>query len=247
MNLCIDIGNSRVKTAVFEGNQEIINHRSTDFSIEKIQNLLDEYHIDRVIVSTTRELSPEVNTLISTKPGWLVLDHQTPLPFVNLYETSLTLGKDRLAAAAAANALFPGQNNVIIDAGTCLTYNFIDQQGQYHGGNISPGVQMRLKAMNAFTSKLPLAEIKYHNELFGKNTEMALQNGAVRGAIFEITSFIYHTRLQYGQVNVILTGGDAIIFAEHLNFKIFAVPNLVLFGLNEILRYNADHFTILKH
>ena len=239
MQLCIDIGNSRVKSAVFDGHELVVLERHPSFLPSLHENWILQYNIVDIILSSTRADVPEISTFLQGHPQCLVLDHATPLPIALAYQTPLTLGKDRLAAAVACHDMFPGEAVVFIDAGTCITTNLIDAQGCFLGGNISPGINMRLKAMHQFTGKLPLVEPVYHDELLGYNTTTALQNGAVRGAIYEIVSFLEESRKNFPDARIVLTGGDAIIFAKHLKIKIFANPNLVLLGLNKILRFNA--------
>jgi type III pantothenate kinase len=240
MNLCIDIGNSRVKIAIYDGNKEVYFLRNENLDLALLREMKNNYNINNCILSTTRILDERDLFFLKNNFNLLILDEATKVPIKNLYETPKTLGKDRLAAAIAAAALYPNENCIIIDAGTCLTYNFIDKLNQYHGGNIAPGIAMRLKSMHTFTDKLPLVEPSYNESLFGKNTEMALQNGAVKGAIYELSTFITEVNKQYGESKLILTGGDAILFVKHLKNEIFAHPNLVLLGLNEILKFNAD-------
>lgn len=239
MQLCIDIGNTRVKTGVFDNSELLFVERRQDFELPFHQNLLEKFAINNIIISSTRAEDPGLEAFLKTRPGSILLDHSTPLPIQLQYKTPKTLGKDRLAAAVACFALFPGEDVVFIDAGTCITTNVINSQGVFLGGNISPGVQMRLKAMHLLTGKLPLAEIQYNDEVLGQDTTMALQNGAVRGAIYEVSSFLNTCGEMFPSARIVLTGGDAIIFAKHLKIKIFANPNLVLLGLNEILRFNA--------
>lgn len=239
MQLCIDIGNTRVKTGVFEHSEIIFTERRQDFDLSFQQHLLEKYAIEGVIISSTRADDAEVLAFLKSRPDTLQLDHQTRLPIQLQYKTPETFGKDRLAAAVACHALFPGEACIFIDAGTCITTNVVDENGTFLGGNISPGIQMRLKAMHLLTGKLPLAEMKYHDEVLGQDTTMALQNGAVRGAIYEISSFLDRCGDKFPSARIVLTGGDAIMFAKHLKIKIFANPNLVLLGLNEILRFNA--------
>ena len=239
MQLCVDIGNTRVKSGVFENSELLLLERKQEFELAFHQNLLVKFAIDNIIISSTRAEDPELVALLKTRPGSILLDHATPLPITLQYKTPHTLGKDRLAAAVACFALFPGEDCIFIDAGTCITTNVISGQGVFLGGNISPGVQMRLKAMHMLTGKLPLAEIQYNDEVLGQDTMMALQNGAVRGAIYEVSSFLNKCGEMFPSARIVLTGGDAILFAKHLKIKIFANPNLVLLGLNEILRFNA--------
>jgi type III pantothenate kinase len=242
MNLCIDIGNTRAKFAIYGDNHELYYHRSEHLDTSLLYNLKEKHNLNRCILSTTRILEAETMGFLESNFELMVLDEKTLVPIKNNYATPATLGKDRLSAAVAANALFGSHHCIIIDAGTCLTYNFIDSEGVYYGGNIAPGVNMRLQAMHTFTDKLPIVDQRYNSGLFGIDTMTALQNGAVKGAIYELTSFIEQVFAKYGETKIILTGGDAIIFAKHLKFKIFAHPNLVLLGLNEILKFNANLF-----
>ena len=149
------------------------------------------------------------------------------------------MGKDRIDASVGANKRSQGKAALFIDMGTCITVNFINSEGAFVGGNISPGIMMRLKAMHKFTAKLPMVKPDIPDEYFAQSTVKALQNGAVKGAFREIDSFIDDTRIKFGVNNIILTGGDAVLFESYTKNKIFVAPNLVLEGLNEILNYNV--------
>jgi type III pantothenate kinase len=240
MQLCIDIGNTRCKLALFQDSYETYFGVTSNFDQQEIESLFQANNITSTILSTTRKIEDEWIRFLKSKARFLLLDENTKLPIVNKYETPQTLGKDRIAAAVAANYLFPDSHCIIIDAGTCITTDFIDKEGNYLGGNIIPGINMRLKAMHEFTSKLPLVKAEFNKSLFGKNTKDAIQNGGVKGAIYEVGSFIREVSEKYINLKVLLTGGDAHFFVKHLKNEIFAFPNLVLLGLNEILRYNAD-------
>ncbi len=242
MNLCIDIGNTKVKLIVFDGDKELYYSKTENIDQKVLADLQLKFGVKNCILSSTRILEKADLTFLNDHFNFLILDEHTKVPISNGYATPTSLGKDRLAAAVAAAAIFPKQHCIIIDAGTCLTYNFIDSATTYQGGNISPGLDMRLRAMHSFTDKLPLVEKRYNTKLFGQDTTTALQNGAVKGAIYELTAFIEDVFANFGECKIILTGGDSIIFAKHLKFKIFAHPNLVLLGLNEILKFNADLF-----
>ncbi|MBK9736054.1 MAG: type III pantothenate kinase [Saprospiraceae bacterium] len=240
MNLIIDIGNSRTKIAVFDGDIMLFSEVLTRLKVKHLQAIKEKFNIDAVILSNTGEIV--TSTYDYLKNNFILfwhLDHLSPLPIKNLYETPQTLGKDRLAAAVGAFYKFHGANCLIIDLGTCITLDFISEKGEFLGGNISPGIRMRLKAMNRYTAKLPLVDIDIPESLFGTNTKNALQNGAVKGAFREIETFINEVSTKYDVINVILTGGDAHLFEKYTKNKIFVSPNLILEGLNEILRYNA--------
>lgn len=172
--------------------------------------------------------------------GWFALEltPDTPLPFRNAYQTPQTLGKDRLAAIAGAHALYPGQNALAIDAGTCIKYDLIDAAGVYHGGNIAPGLHMRLRAMHEQTARLPLVDLKMPELFFGTSTQTALQNGALRGAVLEIQGFIQLFARHRASLQVTLTGGDAEFLIPFLPGPTIE-PSLVLIGLNHILNHNS--------
>ena len=164
---------------------------------------------------------------------------KTPLPIQNKYKTPKTLGKDRLAAVVAAKELYPRKHCLVIDAGTCITYDLITKESVYLGGAISPGMDMRFQAMNTFTAKLPLVKRKKTTNLIGNTTNSALQSGGVLGAVFEMEGFIRAYRKDFSPLTVILTGGAADFFAIFLKTKIFVHHNLILIGLNKLLNHNA--------
>lgn len=241
-HLCIDIGNTRVKYGIFQS-EALIHLETTGINeISKtINELRETYPFGRMIVSSTRREIPQIlRELGQNMLMYLELSHETPLPIQLDYDTPETLGRDRIAGAVGAMAIYPGQAVVIIDAGTCITYDFLDQNSVFRGGNIAPGMQMRLQAMHQFTEKLPLAPFETQNEILGKSTIKALQNGAIQGTKFEIESFILHMKQKFGTLKVIFTGGDANYFVDFFYSKIFVVQNLVLIGLNKIINHNAN-------
>lgn len=240
MYLIIDIGNTRAKYGIYEGDvvvsQGVVMRR---YSFSAIGKLLQKFDISAGILSNTSEISGDMLEMLKKIPFFIHFDTNTPIPIRNVYSTQLSLGKDRLAAAVGAFKRYKGHSVLFIDMGTCITMNFLDSEGTFVGGNISPGIKMRLKAMHKFTAKLPLVEPDVPEEDFAQTTVKALQNGAVKGAFREIESFIYETRIKFGVNNIILTGGDAGLFESYTKNKIFVAPNLVLEGLNEILNYNV--------
>lgn len=240
MNLCIDIGNTRSKYAIFDDMQMVSNGIWNKISVRKIQILEKEYpSIQRIIISTVTLLNESIKKEIrKNKNRYLLLDHTTPLPIKNRYKTPKTLGKDRLSAVIGAYALYPKKNCLVIDAGTCIKYDFISSKAVYKGGSISPGVNMRLEAMHHFTAKLPLVKRFDHKDFVGTNTKEAILSGAQFGALAEIQGMISKYVNKYGRIKVIITGGDAIFFANRMKRKIFMSPNLILIGLNKILHYN---------
>ena len=233
MNLVIDIGNSLVKYAVFSGN-EIIELKKMEIENEAlIKNLLSEYKIKSIIISSVRK-ERDWNFNIRT----IVLSEKTKLPITLQYKTPQTLGNDRIANVVAVTSLYKNKNILVIDAGTCITFDFIDNNSCYHGGRISPGLNMRYKSLNEFTSNLPKLSITKDFTLFGDNTNSSIITGVQMGIISEIEGFISDLKKEKEDLIVILTGGDTFFFENNLKNGIFADPNLVLKGLNEILKYN---------
>jgi len=173
-------------------------------------------------------------------PFLIDLSHTTPLPFKNLYHNPEWLGKDRIAAAAGAYAAYPDTHVLIIDMGTAITLDILTSKGEYIGGNISPGLMMRFRALHAFTSHLPMLEKDEFSADPGTDTRSAIVSGVQKGILYEIKGYIEHFSLLYPDLKAILTGGDADFFADKLKKPIFVVPNLVLSGLNFILDYNAQ-------
>lgn len=240
MNLTIDIGNTRTKLGIFQNDVLVQKETWEEINLSKLKSWLYNQRIQKIILSSVANVEEEIEAYLSAHFFYIRLTEKTPLPIQNRYESPETLGKDRLAAIAGAFHLFPYENCLVIDAGTCITLDLITARGDFLGGNISPGIVMRLKAMHEFTAKLPLLQPHEQADWIGKTTESAMQNGAQLGAILEIEAFIEKCRSHYNQLNVILTGGDADFFAKTLKTKIFANQNLVLVGLNKILKHNVQ-------
>lgn len=240
MNLIIDIGNTRTKVAIFAASELIQFQVFKTFGIQKVRQYIRNYNITCCVLSNSGSIEESLLKELSTISQFIHFDSNTPLPIVNTYGTKNTLGNDRLAGAVGTLLYFPKGNTLKIDMGTCITMDYLNSQLEFVGGNISPGITMRLKAMHHFTARLPLTEIGVHANIFGKTTVVAMQNGAVKGAFYEIDSFINVVREEFGIINVILTGGDAILFEKYTKNEIFVAPNLVLEGLNETLKYNAN-------
>jgi type III pantothenate kinase len=204
--------------------------------------MLKEEHpqLNKAILSTVKPYEEELKRVLSDEFDLFIeLDDQTKLPIENLYQTPETLGKDRLAAAVGANELFPDQNLLIIDAGTAITYDLVSEKNQYIGGNISPGLEMRFKALNHFTGKLPLVGYKDDFEMIGRNTIDAIRAGVQNGILYEIAQTIDFFNRNYRNLHIIMTGGDSNFFDKKLNYSIFVHFNLTLIGLNRILEHNA--------
>jgi len=210
-------------------------------TVAHVKMLKDEHpQLNKVILSSVKPHDGELTRFLSENfEQFIELDHRTELPIQNLYETPETLGKDRLAAAVGANELFPDRNLLIIDAGTAITYDLVSENNQFIGGNISPGLAMRFKALNHFTGKLPLVDYRGDFELIGRNTIEAVRAGVQNGILFEIAQTIDLFNRNYQNLQIIMTGGDSNFFDKKLNYSIFVHFNLTLIGLNRILEHNA--------
>lgn len=241
MNLCIDIGNTAVKVGVFNHDELVVDFVLASLEKGWISQLARQFALRHCILSSTAGvpgfLEEEIDTL---NISYRELTATTPLPFINAYATPSTLGKDRLAAIAGAQGLLPGADVLVIDAGTAITFDFIDASGVYRGGNIAPGLEMRARALNQFTSRLPLVELSLPVELLGNDTRSAINNGVVYGAVFEMDGYIDSLVLKYPKLSAFLTGGSSFYFDSMLKNRTFAVKNLVLTGLNRILNFNVQ-------
>ena len=239
MNLIIDIGNTTAKWAIFEEGKMIKADRCSNQSLDALETLYRQYPIKKGILSSVITLNEKVRQQLKELPfPVLEFTYQTPIPVRNLYQTPKTLGMDRLAAVIAAYTQHPNTPSLVIDAGTCITYDFIDEAGQYQGGNISPGVDMRFKALHAFTDKLPHVSATGETPDYGKSTETAIRSGVIRGIEHEICGYIQQQKKNYPSLLVFLTGGTEFSFDTNLKSGIFADGFLVLKGLNRILEYN---------
>jgi type III pantothenate kinase len=238
MNLIVDIGNSFMKLAIYQDGELLEVSRHKKVLVKDIKALHAEYPFSRSIVSSVRKEKPYFLSYLAKHHKLLTLSHKTKVPIKNEYGTPQTLGLDRLAVMVAAAVTYPDQSALVIDIGTCMTYDYLEKGKTYLGGNIAPGVELRLKAMHHFTSALPLVSRSWNDAQLGMSTKEALQNGAVWGIKLEIEAFIKTLTKKRGKMTVILTGGDATYFGEHLDSKIFVAPNFLLKGLNAILEHN---------
>jgi type III pantothenate kinase len=241
MKLVIDIGNTLIKVAVFEGKQMLAFSRFEAFEGFRIRKFFEAYSLPEACIVSSVSLDP---TGIRKELGGdfpvIFLDHLTGLPFSNCYTTPETLGKDRLAGVAAAFDLFPGRDVLVIDAGSAITFDLITSEGKYLGGAISPGIRMRYKALHTFTGRLPLLEQEEAAALTGNSTSGSIHSGVLNGALAEVEGIAVTYLNQYPSLQIILTGGDYNYFDKQLKVKTFAAPNLVLEGLNFILSYNLE-------
>jgi type III pantothenate kinase len=243
LKLIIDIGNTRIKAAVFE-QKEL--HAS--FAFNTVEELLDgeliqKYSVSACIIATVVNDLDSFIDVLKAQTRVLLFTSDTKIPLKNLYRSASTLGSDRLASAIGGNSLAPDQNILVVDCGTCIKYNFVNASNEYIGGGISPGLQMRFKALNTFTSRLPFLEIdKSFDSLTGSNTTESILSGVQFGAVNEVDSFITQYQQRFNNLKVFLTGGDTEFFAKRLKNCIFADQFLILKGLNHILDHNNSIF-----
>ena len=235
MNLIIDIGNTLVKYAVFNNDQLVEILKTSEIETGKVNTLIKEFDIKNVIISSVRK---EMNWNLDVEV--IHLSHKTSLPINLNYKTPETLGKDRIANIVAVSEEYPNKNAVVIDAGTCITYDFINKNKEYLGGRISPGLEMRYKSLNEFTELLPKLSISGESKFIGYDTESSIYSGVEQGVLAEVNSLISGFRKENQDLIVVVTGGDTFFFENALKNSIFADQNLVLKGLNIILKYNED-------
>jgi type III pantothenate kinase len=242
MNLIVDIGNTLTKVAVFDGNNMAdLKLSGHDDAFDTGLYLQKFKEIDHCIISSVSDKGDKIISYLKNKNiQTLHLNENTLLPFKNTYKTPETLGKDRIAAIAGAYKLYQGKNVLVIDAGTAITFDLKNNKDEYLGGNISPGLEMRFKALNQFTARLPLLKPTEEFSLIGKSTNEAIVNGVQNGLIFEIQGYIEKMNEAYPDLIIIATGGNAQFFDYLLKKTIFVVSNLTLIGLNTILEYNVQ-------
>jgi len=246
MNLVLDLGNSYGKIAVCDQKKVIEAATYEKISSREIAYFHTRYGglsgaIISSVVNYSRELIDYLRSLYST---CIELDHSTQVPLINRYRTPDTLGYDRIAAAVGAHTIYPETNVLVIDAGTAITYDIVTSKGEFMGGNISPGLAIRFKSLNKYTTRLPhLERPEEKPPLVGSSTREAIQSGIVNGLGFEIDGFIASISQEYPNLQVVLTGGDAKYFVGKLKSSIFVDLNLNLIGLNRILEHNATKAT----
>jgi len=242
MLLVIDVGNTLIKWAVFEQNTLLQKEVETysDWKNKVKKTFLFFKNIDAIVVSSVGSLSKSDFLELNPSINVFFISHESNFPFQNLYETPTTLGIDRMVLATGAVLQFPKKNRLVIDAGTCITYDFIDENDNYLGGAISPGIRLRYESLHNYTSKLPLLTIDNPNQIIGKSTTQAIHSGVINGVIMEIDGFINANFYKNDNFIIILTGGDSEFLAERLKNTIFANPNFLLESLNQTFQYNQN-------
>jgi type III pantothenate kinase len=237
MNLVVDYGNSLAKVGTFD-HHTMIDHQIFT-TADELKFFLQNFSADNFIISSVNHDASTILQWVSHIKHKFILTTTLPLPIENRYGTPTTLGVDRIAGVCGAQQKFPGEHCLVIDAGTCVTYDFIDNKKNFLGGGISPGLKMRFKAVNTFTARLPLISAVDNPDLIGSTTETCIQSGVVLGMVEEIQGIIVRYQQKFEGMRVILCGGDTRFFENKLKGPIFAIPELVLSGLNSILIYNV--------
>lgn len=243
MLLAIDIGNTKIKAAVFEGSalleKFVFDKNDTQ---QKIENIFNEYpKIEKSILSSVGKDELGLLSQLEKRSKLVTIRHESVFPFHNKYATPSTLGIDRMVLSAGGVLQHPQKNRLVIDAGTCITYDFTDSDNNYLGGAISPGLQLRYSAMHNFTAKLPLLYPEMPQEYIGSSTASSMHSGVVNGILHEIEGFIAQYNIQYQELTIILTGGDADFLAKRLKNTIFANSNFLLESLNLLYLYTITN------
>ncbi len=236
--LCFDFGNTRLKCAVFEKKNFTEDFVLRDDSVEEIERILDAFQPRRTILSSVIDHNTAIEEVLEKKTSFHKLSYDSKLPFTSPVGKPHTIGADRLAMVVAAVDLYPRQHNLVIGLGTCITYNFVNKYHEFVGGSISPGMEMRFKALQHYTAKLPLVEADWNFPLLGYDTKTNIQSGVIAGMAKEIDGIIDLYKEKFNNFNVHLTGGDIGIFGALLKNKIFADPSLIYKGLYAISEYN---------
>ena len=245
-NLVIDIGNTFTKIAVFEGDNAVKFEKFSVVDIARLKQFLAGYSVKQVLISSVKRSRGEWELVLAGEIPTAYFNSGMAVNIKNHYNTPQTLGPDRLAAVTGARQLYPHNGNMVINAGSCITYDWVDADGNYYGGSISPGLNMRYKALNYYTSALPLISADdTFTAGFGNDTETAIRSGVQNGIKHELNGFIESCRKRDPEANIILSGGYGIFFDTLLKNSIFAPyiknePYLVLEGLNAAIQNNND-------
>ena len=247
MNLVIDIGNTYTKIAVFKRNELVDNKQFEGIDSAVISTLFGEYDNTKAIISSVKKNEgQEWQKILAAQAPVIFFNGKMTTGLISHYKTPDTLGADRLAGVIGAKTLFPGKNNLVISGGTCITYDWVDTAGNYFGGSISPGLNMRYKALNYYTDGLPLINAdESFDKPYGDSTDLAIRSGVQNGIKYELTGFIDSYKKAGEELNIVLSGGDSIFFDSLLKNSIFAPcvkiePLLVLKGLNAVLYIDND-------
>lgn len=238
MNVVLDIGNSFLKAGLFKNNKLVKKYNFEVDYYNNIKNLLETNDVSCSIVSNVSNRNKRLINLLNSKTKLIKFNSDLNVPFINKYKTKKTLGDDRVALITSALIQYPNENVLIIDLGSCITYDLIKSNKEYVGGAISPGLKMRYKSLNTFTSNLPLLEPKDANYLIGKNTEESIHSGVINGIIGELNHSISQYKSDNKEIKIILTGGDSKFLFNKIKNSIFATSNFLLLGLNFLIELN---------
>ena len=243
MILTIDVGNTRIKGAVFEDSKILETYIFLKINLKiEIQKILNNYKkITHLVVSSVGDVGNDAFLEFSSSLKVHFVSHEDSFPFLSKYETPHTLGIDRMVLAAGATLQFANKNRLVIDAGTCVTYDFVDEYDNYLGGAISPGLRLRYEALHNYTAKLPLLKLENPKYFIGNQTSESIHSGVVNGLVYEIDGFINQYKEQYSNFIIILTGGDTEFLANRLKNTIFANSNFLLESLNQIFQYKIKN------
>ena len=243
MILVIDVGNSRIKAAVFEDTMILEIFIFTKIELKKnIENILKKFQkVSDLVISSVGDVEKQSFLAFETQLNVNFITNNDYFPFLNKYSTPQTLGIDRMVLATGAVLQFPNQNRLVIDAGTCVTYDFIDAENNYLGGAITPGLRLRYESLHNYTAKLPLLTLETPKSIIGNSTSDSIHSGVVNGLVFEIDGFIEEYRTQYLNFIIILTGGDTDFLAKRLKNTIFANSNFLLESLNQTFQYKIKN------
>ncbi len=242
MNLVVDVGNTLIKLAIFDKKRLVYKKTGMKSDFDKnIEFILEEFPlVEYVILSVVGGFSEKSRLKLEKKYSVFNVTPHIKIPFINDYATPKTLGVDRIALVSAAKDQYDAKDVLIIDVGTCITYDFINAKGHYKGGAISPGINMRYKALHEYTEKLPLLDANIPQNILGNSTQTSIHSGVIYGISLEIDGVISQYRQDFEDLTVILTGGNAHFLLDRLKNSIFANPNFLLEGLNFLLEYNQN-------
>ena len=239
MNLVLDVGNSLLKIALFEKSELIQKFKFSENYKRNIEDIISNYKVTHSIISNVGRIDDSTINILKESTSLLLVSNQLKIPFKNLYKSKNTLGQDRLALVSAAAFNFPNENVLIVDVGSCITYDFKNNNNEYLGGGISPGISMRFKSLNTFTSNLPLIDFDSIYQLIGNNTKNSITSGVINGTISEINGIIHQYREEFKNIRIILTGGDSNFLLKRIKNSIFADQNFLLVCLNKLLDDNS--------
>lgn len=236
--MVIDIGNSFSKVGLFDKNILIEYKEFKLFSVDDIKSFFSSKTITNSIISNVSSYDKKVFEFLNTNSNLVLFDAEIKLPFKNKYGSVETIGNDRIALVSQASRLYPDKNVLVIDSGSCITYDFLNDKNEYLGGGISPGLNMKLKALNNQTARLPLVKKTQIKYLIGKSTETSILSGVINGTLGEINYIIEEYKKRYKKIVIILTGGDLNFLFNHLKNGILADPKFLLSGLNILIELN---------